>query len=128
VAFGTNEVNDAGQPAPTGNPGRVLAVFVDRTTQIDWSLRFDNIEQVTMSHIHGPALPNQNAAVMFDLFIPPAPTGPLNGRVETGTITGSATVSLDSLRTLLNASRAYVNVHTTPLPAGAVRGQIVRTN
>jgi hypothetical protein len=128
VAFGSNEVNDAGQPAPTGNPGRVLAVFVDRTTQIDWSLRFDNIEQVTMSHIHGPALPNQNAGVIFDLFIPPAPSGALNGRVETGTITGSATVSLDSLRTLLNASRAYVNVHTTPLPAGAVRGQIVRTN
>lgn len=130
VAFGTNEVDNAGQPAPTGHPGRGLAVFVDRTTHIEWSLRFDNIDQVILSHIHGPALPNQNAGVIFDLFIPPAPTGMLNGHFETGSITNSTNpnVSLDSLRTLLNNGRAYVNIHTTPLPAGAIRGQIVRTN
>jgi hypothetical protein len=122
VAFGTNEV-----PANT-SAGRGFATFVDRTTSIDWSLTLDDIDQVILSHIHGPALPNANAGVIFDLFIPPAATGPLNNFTRTGTITGSATVSLDSLRTLLNNGRAYVNVHTTPIPAGAIRGNIIRTN
>lgn len=121
--FGTNE-----QPNPTTDPGRGLAVFIDNTTRIDWTLTLDNITAVTMSHIHGPALPNANAGVIFDLYIPAAPTGALNDFTATGSITGSATVSLDSLRTLLNNGRAYVNVHTTPIPAGAIRGQIVRTN
>jgi hypothetical protein len=127
TAFGTQEVGANGQLAPTGNPGTGVAVFVDRTTSIDWTLTLDNITEVTMSHIHGPALSNQNAGVIFDLFIPTAPTGPLNNFTRSGSITGSATVSLDSLRTLLNGARAYVNVHTTPLPAGAIRGQITRT-
>ena len=128
TAFGTQEVNGAtGQLAPTGNPGTGVAVFVDRTTSIDWTLTLDNISEVTGSHIHGPALSNQNAGVIFNLFIPTSPTGPLSNRTETGTITGSATVSLDSLRTLLNGARAYVNIHTSANPAGAIRGQITRT-
>ncbi len=130
TAFGTQEVNGTtGQLAPTGNPGTGVAVFVDRTTSIDWTLTLDNISTVTASHIHGPALPNQNAGVIFDLFIPTGgtPTGDLNNFTRTGSITGSATVSLDSLRALVNGARAYVNVHTTANPAGAIRGQITRS-
>jgi len=120
--FGTNEVG------PTTNPGTGVAVFLDNTTQIDWTMTLDNITEVTASHVHGPALPNANAGVIFNLYIPAAPTGPLSSFTTTGSITGSATVSLDSLRTLLNNGRAYVNVHTTPIPGGAIRGQLVRTN
>jgi CHRD domain len=126
--FNTNEIGANGQPAPTNEDGRGLAIFVDNTTRIDWTLMLDDITAVTMSHIHGPALPNANAGVIFDLYMPSPATGELNDFTATGSITGSATVSLDSLRTLLNNGRAYVNVHTTPIPAGAIRGQIVRTN
>ncbi|HEU4748381.1 MAG TPA: CHRD domain-containing protein [Gemmatimonadaceae bacterium] len=122
--FGTNEI-----PANTG-AGAGSAVFIDNTTRIDWTMTLDNISEVTASHIHGPALPNANAGVLVNLFIPASPTGALNNFTATGTITSSTNpnVSLDSLRTLMNTGRAYVNVHTTPIPAGAIRGQIVRTN
>jgi hypothetical protein len=125
VLFGTNEI-----PTATNEDGTGIAVFVDNTTQIDWTMTLDDISAVTMSHIHGPALPNANAGVIFNLYMPTAATGDLNNFTATGSITNttSATVSLDSLRTLLNNGRAYVNVHTTPLPAGAIRGQLVRTN
>jgi len=122
--FGTNEI-----PANT-SAGIGSAIFIDNTTQIDWTMTLDNISEVTASHIHGPALPNANAGVIFNLYIPPAPTGALNNFTASGTITSGTNpnVSLDSLRTLMNNGRAYVNVHTTPIPAGAIRGQIVRTN
>jgi CHRD domain-containing protein len=120
--FATNEV------APTASTGTGIAFFVDNTTQIDWTLTLDDITEVTMSHIHGPALPNANAGIIFNLYVPAAATGSLNDFTTSGSITGSPSVSLDSLRTLFNNGRAYVNVHTTTLPAGAIRGQVVRTN
>ena len=121
--FGTNE-NPSNATLGVGS-----ASFIDNTTQINWTMTLDNITAVTASHIHGPALANVNTGVIFDLFIPATPpTGDLNNFTASGTITGSATVSLDSLRTLMNNGRAYVNVHTSAIPAGAIRGQIVRTN
>lgn len=122
--FNTNEV------PPNTSAGTGVAVFSDNTTSIDWTLTLDGITAVTMSHIHGPALPGVNAGVIFNLYIPSAATGDLHNFTTSGSIdnTTSATVSLDSLRILFNKGSAYVNVHTTPLGAGAIRGQIVRTN
>lgn len=121
--FSSNEVGTG-----STDTGRGLAIFVDNATRIDWTLTLDGITAVTASHIHGPALPGSNVGVIFNLYMPSPPTGPLDNFTATGSITGSPTVSLDSLRTLFNNGRAYVNVHTTPFPGGAVRGQVVRTN
>ena len=123
--FNTNEV------PPNTSAGTGVAVFSDNTTSIDWTLTLDGITAVTMSHIHGPALPGVNAGVIFDLYIPTAPpTGDLHNFTRSGSIlnTTNPNVSLDSLRILFNKGSAYVNVHTTTLGAGAIRGQIVRTN
>jgi CHRD domain-containing protein len=123
--FASNEVSPASISAGTG-----VAFFVDNTTSIDWTLTLDGISEVTMSHIHGPALPGTNAPVIFNLFIPSAATGTLDDFTASGRIdnTTNPAISLDSLRTLFNNGRAYVNVHTTPVLTGAIRGQVVRTN
>ncbi len=122
--FGTNEV------PPRAEDGIGFATFIDRGDRIDWTLSLDNITAVTMSHIHGPANPDANAGVIVDLYMPAAPTGELNDQTFTGSITTTNTgqaVTIDQLRTHLNSTRAYVNVHTTEFPPGAIRGQIIRT-
>jgi hypothetical protein len=123
--FGANE-----RLNPTTEDGTGLATFIDRGDRIDWTLTLDDITAVSMSHIHGPANPDANAAVIVDLYMPAAPTGELNNQTFTGSFTATNTnqaVTIDQLRTHLNSTRAYVNVHTTEFPAGAIRGQIIRT-
>jgi len=122
--FGTNEV------PPRAEDGTGVATFIDRGDRIDWTLTLDDITAVTMSHIHGPANPDGNAGVIVDLYMPATPTGELNNNTVTGSFTttnSNQTVTIDALRTHLNSTRAYVNVHTTEFPGGAVRGQIIRT-
>ena len=68
----------------------------------------------TAAHIHGPAAPGQNAAVIL----------PLTATAGTsGTITGTGTLSSANATNLLNGL-TYVNVHTSTFPGGEIRGQI----
>jgi hypothetical protein len=122
--FGANEV------PPRAEDGTGVAIFVDRGDRIEWTLTLDDITAVTMSHIHGPANPDGNAGVIVDLFMPGAATGELNNHTVTGSFTATNSgqaVTMDALRTHLNSTRAYVNVHTTEFAPGAIRGQIIRT-
>ena len=123
--FGANEV-----PTPRAEDGTGVATFIDRGDRIDWTLTLDDITAVTMSHIHGPANPDGNASVIVDLYMPSAPTGELQNQTFTGSFTATNTgqaVTMDQLRTHLNRTRAYVNVHTSEFAPGAIRGQIIRT-
>jgi hypothetical protein len=123
--FGANEV-----PTPRAEDGIGVATFIDRGDRIDWTLTLDDITAVTASHIHGPANPDGNASVIVDLYMPAAPTGELNNQTFTGSFTttnAGQAVTIDALRTHLNSTRAYVNVHTTEFAPGAIRGQIIRT-
>ncbi|MDB4871804.1 MAG: domain containing protein [Gemmatimonadales bacterium] len=108
--------------------GTGVVTFVDNGTSIDWTMTLTNMLNVTMSHIHGPAVAGVNASVIINLFIPnqPPPTGTLNGIVARGSITNAnnAGVSLDSLRVLFNNGNAYVNVHTAVNPGGEIRDQV----
>ena len=122
--FGNNEV------PPRAEDGTGVATFIDRGDRIDWTLTLDDITAVTMSHIHGPANPDGNAGVIVDLFMPASPTGELNNHTVTGSFTATnagQAVTMAALRTHLNSTRAYVNVHTSEFAPGAIRGQIIRT-
>ncbi|MGI8905345.1 MAG: CHRD domain-containing protein [Candidatus Sumerlaeaceae bacterium] len=65
----------------------------------------------TAAHIHGPADPGTSASAVFGLAL---------GTPKSGNVTLTPTQLSDIL-----AGRYYVNVHSTLVPAGEIRGQIV---
>lgn len=84
---------------------------------------------ITGAHIHaiprsGVAPADTTGGIVVDL----QPSNVTTGLMAQGTITQATVVgiSMDSLRTLINAGRTYVNVHTQANPAGHIRGTIVR--
>jgi hypothetical protein len=113
-------------PTPKTTTGTGIATFVDKGSEIDWTMELTNMTGVFASHIHlGDAA--TVGAVIFNLFITNGTnTATLNGVVGSGTITNAnnVAISLDSLRVLFNNGHAYVNVHTTANGAGEIRGQV----
>jgi len=69
---------------------------------------------ITVAHIHGPALRGQNAGVVLTL----TPTG-----TTSGTLSGNGILSAQQMSDML-AGLTYVNVHTGNFPGGEIRGQI----
>jgi hypothetical protein len=111
------------------SPGSGVFIFTDLGTEIDWTLDLTNITAVIASHIHlgdATAVGPTAGPIIINLFTPNGATGTLNGRVAHGSITNAnnASVSLDSLRVLLNNGHAYANVHTTANPGGEIRDQV----
>ena len=89
--------------------------------------------KVTQAHIHMAAI-GANGPVVAWLY-PSAPPpvqlpGRTQGTLSEGSITAASLVgplqgmTLADLVAAINAGNAYVNVHTTGIPGGEVRGQI----
>lgn len=73
----------------------------------------------TMAHIHGPALPGQNATVMVDLG------GFKVGAFSTnGALSGTVTLTPGQLASVIDGM-TYVNIHNSTFTGGEIRGQIV---
>ena len=98
-----------------------------------YGIKVSNIGNVTMAHIH-QGKEGQNGPVVVTLFKADnaTGTGPVNGQLVGGTITNDklegplAGKSLEvDLAKVIDDGEAYVNVHTTENPNGAIRGQIV---
>lgn len=111
---------------------RGVAIFhvSDDGTRVDYRLNASNIENVVAGHIHSGTL-GTNGPVVVTL-VTPACTTLNNGIRCEGTFTAANLVGplaghpLSDLLALLEEERAYVNVHTTVFPGGAIRGQINR--
>jgi hypothetical protein len=123
-------LSPASEVPPKTTTGTGTATFIDRGTQIDWTMTLTGMTNVVQSHIHGPAAVGVNAPVLFNLYIPNTATGTATPLVAAGSLTNSnnLNVSLDSLRVLMKSGNAYVNVHTSVNPGGEIRGQISRSN
>ena len=128
----TATLNAANEQPPGSSTatGTGTATFIDRGTSIEYTLSVTGLTAVTASHIHGPAAANANAGVIINLFNPITATGAVNGVIATGTITdaNNSNFTVAALRALFDAGTAYANVHTTQFGAGAIRGQIIRSN
>lgn len=80
------------------------------------------------AHIHVGA-----STVAGPIVVPFTVSATQNGVVSSGTIdltypivSGSSSITGDSLKVLLNNGNAYTNVHDASFPGGEIRGQITR--
>jgi glucose/arabinose dehydrogenase len=66
----------------------------------------------TVQHLHGPAMPNANAGVLFAI---PGP----------GSFEGFSIFLSDEQKQVILDGLAYINIHSTRDPPGEIRGQIL---
>ncbi len=101
--------------------------------ELDYRLIVANLDDVTQAHIHlAPAGVNGPVGVWLYPAGPPAQLipGRSSGVIATGTITAEDLVGplegqdLSALVDAMRAGGTYVNVHTSQLPSGEIRGQI----
>ena len=119
---GSNEVPANGSNA-TGT-----AVFTDRGGSFDYRIDVQNIDMPSAAHIHVGAA-GVNGGVVVPLFSTTSPVADFSGRLVTGSFTAAdivatSSLSMDGLRDLMRTGGVYVNVHTTAIPGGEIRGQI----
>jgi len=107
------------QEVPPANPDGVASgtLTIDPATNtIAWDFAYENVAAPTMMHIHVGAA-GVNGGVIVNLGVATS-GGP-------GTLIDSTTTStLNVTNIRANPLGYYVNIHNTPFPAGAVRGQI----
>lgn len=112
--LGANEVGTAGDPDGSGtaditvNPG---------TGEVCWEISVVGLDPVILGHIHeAPA--GTNGGVVVDFML-------TQDDFVDGTASGCTTVGRALAKEILKDSDGYyVNVHTTTVPSGALRGQL----
>ncbi|HVF40203.1 MAG TPA: CHRD domain-containing protein [Gemmatimonadaceae bacterium] len=121
------ELNAASEvPAPKPTTATGTAQILVYASRIDYALSATNITGITAAHIHSGA-PGVAGPVVVTLFTSSPATGAINGVFASGSLSAAnlpATVTLESLKTLLASGNAYVNVHTTANQPGEIRGQV----
>jgi hypothetical protein len=122
LSFSPNNVISGSQEvSPVVTPGAGAAyISLDTNTNVlSWDIAYEGLSSsVTGMHFHGPANAAQNAEV----------------QVNVGSISGLASESSGS--TVLTAGQAsdllgglwYLNIHTTNVGSGEIRGQITSVN
>jgi hypothetical protein len=121
---------------PNESRAQGVTVFTlsDDGLSLHYTLKLSAIQNVTQAHIHrAPAGANGPIVLWLYPDQPPAQLipGGFRGVLRTRTVTRDHLVGqlagqpLSALIDLIRAGETYVNVHTSQIPAGEVRGQIV---
>ena len=110
---GLNEVGPNGSPGSGFGTVILNAAHTQITVDENWS---GLTAPATASHIHGPAMPGVNAAVLFPLSGVPAATA--------GAIPEQTFAITPTQVTQLESGLFYMNVHTAIFPGGEIRGQL----
>lgn len=105
---------------------------IEENGTVGYTINVSGLSGVTMAHIHGPAAAGSNAGVIAWLYpegatSPGTPTGTVNGQLAQGTLTATqnTNIGMDSLFSLMRTGNSYVNIHTSTVPSGEIRGQIL---
>src|SRR5215468_11180621 len=113
---GSNEV----PPTQSRGSGYFEAVYRPSTKVLEYRLNLVGLSSpVTMSYLHGPASPGENADKVAPINIPLY-------YYSSGVWDGVTLTEQQAAEVL--AGRWYVNVMTTDYPDGEIRGQIVPLN
>lgn len=113
--FTVQMTGDAERPGPGDPDGTGTAQFRVNPgqSQVCYTLTVRDIEPATLAHIHRA---------------PPTDPGPIVVTLDpptSGTSKGCASVARSLAQEIIrNPGAFYVNVHNTPFPGGAVRGQL----
>lgn len=102
-------------PVSTQAEGDFEGRFDPATRVLRYKVTYKGLSgPATAAHIHGPAMPGQNAGVVIPFKSAASP------------ISGEATLT-EAQAADLTAGKLYVNVHTAANPDGEVRGQLQAT-
>ncbi|MFZ3167073.1 MAG: PQQ-dependent sugar dehydrogenase, partial [Candidatus Methanoperedens sp.] len=121
------------QPVVSLAKGNATFELSDNGTRLHYKIMVENIENVTMAHIHlAPAGVDGPVVAWLYPEVPPAVLipGRFDGLLAEGNITSinlSGPLAGQPLNALLEAmikGNTYVNVHTNQYPNGEIRGQI----
>ena len=113
--FTVQMTGDAERPGPGDPDGSGTAQFRVNPgqSQVCYTLTVRDIEPATLAHIHR-APPTDPGPIVVTLDAP-----------TTGTSKACASVARSLAQEIIrNPGAFYVNVHNTPFPGGAVRGQL----
>lgn len=103
-------------PVTTMGTGTVTADLDPETKVLRWKISYSGLSgPVTAAHIHGPALPGQNATVLMRF------KSPFDSPFE-----GQTTLTEAQVQELM-AGKWYVNLHTAANPDGEIRAQLTPT-
>jgi len=103
--------NEVPPSASTGT-GTMTGTFDDNTGLLSWNISWSGLTgSPTFIFFHGPATAAQNAGAQVNAGIPPTPN------------IGNALINAGQETDLLNGLW-YINIHTTAIGAGEIRGQV----
>jgi hypothetical protein len=118
------DANQEAQP-PGARMGSGAGILTLSGVTLTLDISFSGLSSaVQLAHIHGPAVPGQDASILYDLG-PFTTLGGTSGTIR-GTVTLSAGVGIPIVTQLqqLNDGLWYVNIHTSNFGGGEIRGQI----
>jgi len=109
-------INAAQETPPNGSTAQGVGhlTYTDTTKMLCFAISYQGLGSPELvAHIHGPGLPGVAAGIAYAL---PA------GNPKTGCVGPLTTPQ----KTQLLKNELYINIHSTTLPGGEIRGQIMR--
>lgn len=120
------ELSGSEEVPPVETDATGFATVTIEDDQIVYRVEVTDLENALVSHIHVES-PGENGPVRLNLCgtpdgVPPCVSG--TGVLVEGANGNTVDITFDSLVSAIRAGNAYVNVHTTAVPSGEIRGQL----
>ena len=117
------------RPTPNTSAATGTATYILTGNSLSYTIVVNGLTvPASGAHLHvgGPT-------VAGPIVVPYTVSATRTGTVTSGTIdltfpivSGSSSITGDSLKVLLNNGNAYANVHNSSFPGGEIRGQVIR--